>query len=197
MKYESKSAAKTAARRVLVALRQLLAAFPSYDMADATIGAYAMNLADLPIGILEAAITEVIQTEKRFPQIATIRAIAERLIDENSGVSMAEEAWNTALEFITAGGPRDGETCPELIWSVVKVLGGWEEMGRQPTADRVWRRKDFIRIYQAMQRRQHRPALGPVVRPRITGVRNEAMERIDVKGWLKLNGLEQPGKETT
>ena len=196
MKTEHREGAKSVAKRVLIALRQLLSAFPAYVMPKETIGAYTMNLADLPIGILEAAITEVIQTEKRFPQIATIRAIAERLVDENSGVAMAEEAWVTALQFITSGGPRHGETCPELIRSVVKVLGGWEEMGRQPTADRVWRRKDFIRIYQSLQRRQHRPALGPGEAPRITGVRTGEMERINAKGWLELNGLKQPGKET-
>lgn len=108
-------------------LARLARAFPRQPIPPETHAVYAHDLATVPTGLLEAAVTEVIRTEDWFPTLARLRAVcAERLLalpTETQALAQVEARirWGRDVGRET---PEEGAGRPPAVHPlVVEALG--------------------------------------------------------------------------
>ncbi len=138
-------------RRAAASAVALLAVTFDKDMSDEQIDIYINNLCDLEADKLHQAVQIVIQEERFFPAIATIRAAANHDPDQMS----AEEAWGFVCRRIQAEGRMAGTR--GLTDQTVKAIdscGGWVTLceSTNPIGDRI----AFVRSYASANQRAAR-----------------------------------------
>src|SRR5689334_3695070 len=85
---------------VTKALTVLAAAYPRFDLPEATIKIYQRLLADLEFDILKAATLQCATMCKFFPTVAEIREAAVEIEVMSIGIPSPTEAWGEVLNEI-------------------------------------------------------------------------------------------------
>lgn len=132
---------------IALEIARISAAFPDVRLTQQTVAVYIENLRDLPMAVIQLAVTEALLTSEFFPKIAKIRATAAALMTRDLNIPTAGEAWGEVLEKInTIGSMQDfGGIAAEdlgfshpLITKIVRELG-WQNlcMSTNQIADRA------------------------------------------------------------
>jgi hypothetical protein len=159
----------------------LAAAFPRFQMTPATIEAYYLILADMPQGLVKAAMLQLVGDDSPwFPSAGQIRAAAFRLVEEERGDKSGGEAWGEVMAAVGKYGyVRTPEFSDPLIGDCVSAVGGWLVLCTSPIDTIHTTRARFIQSYEILQDRQKRQErMLPAVR--------EVVKRLDVSNAPRL-----------
>jgi hypothetical protein len=130
----------------------LNSAYPRFTLEPETIEVYYQILSDLPLDLVKAAILQLITEDSPWcPSVGQIRSCAFDLLDRESGVPTAWDAWaEVTKRFGTHGHASLPEFSHPLIKSAVDGVGGWRElcMSTNAIADRA----RFVQETSATQR---------------------------------------------
>lgn len=129
-----------------VLIDELRHAFPRQELTAGTLTVYVRELADLPVGVVELTVRELIRTCVFFPTVAELRAAAaERMMalpDEHDALAQvhARQEW--------ARGSRLNDA-PELhpaVEEAVRAIGGWHAFRSADRPEIV--RAQFLKVYR-------------------------------------------------
>lgn len=129
-------------------------AYPRFTLEPETIEVYYQILSDLPLDLVKAAILQLITEDSPWcPAVGQIRSCAFDLLDRESGVPTAWDAWSEVCKRI---GDNGYVSVPEfthpLIKRTVDAVGGWLVlcMSENAVADRA----RFVQAYETFSRRE-------------------------------------------
>lgn len=129
-------------------------AYPRFTLEPETIEVYYQILGDLSLDLVKAAILQLISDDSPWcPAAGQVRGRAFDLLDRESGVSSAWDAWaEVTKRFGTHGHSRLPEFSHPLIKRAVDGVGGWRElcMSTNAVADRA----RFVQAYKALAKRE-------------------------------------------
>lgn len=141
----------------------LAAAFPAWPPSRETVAIYVESLVDLDYSDAAAATRDIIQTEDRFPPVATIR----RRIATRAGVlaPSAAQAWDEVNAQASDGGRRRSPmwTHPAVADTVRSI--GWYNLCATTNPETM--RSQFLRLYEDYRKTHDEHAiieLGPTIR---------------------------------
>lgn len=156
-------------------------AYPRFTLEPETIEVYYQILSDLPLDLVKAAILQLITEDSPWcPAVGQIRSCVFDLLDRESGVPTAWDAWAEVCKRIG----DTGHVCiPEfshlLIKQAVDGVGGWRElcMSENAIADRA----RFVQAYEALARRERiQSRMLPQVRE-VLELASRKMKRIEAE----------------
>ena len=128
--------------------------YPRFTLEPETIEVYYQILGDLSLDLVKAAILQLITEDSPWcPSVGQIRSRAFDLLDRESGVPSAWDAWaEVCRRFGTHGHSRLPEFSHPLIKRTVDGVGGWRElcMSTNAVADRA----RFVQAYEVMAKRE-------------------------------------------
>ena len=103
---------------------------------------------------IKKAVIRSIRELKFFPKISEIIEIIEGNIEDE-----AEIAWLILKEKVERHDGYMSVSFPEnpVIGSVVEALGGWITICDTPVGEEKWVKKEFIKLYPIMKRRNNHP----------------------------------------
>jgi len=127
---------------------QLIAALASnyrQEADEATLEAYRIGLADLPVERIETAVSRAIRECKSLPPAAGLRELAGELLP----IHRAVKAWEVFRKAVFAIGPYRSVVFDDpVLTATARNLGGWGQVIEQmETEGEKWVRKDFERVY--------------------------------------------------
>jgi len=132
----------------------LNSAYPRFTLEPETIEVYYQILSDLPLDLVEAAILQLITEDSPWcPSVGQIRSCAFDMLDRESGVPTAWDAWaEVTRRFGTHGHSRLPEFSHPLIKQAVDGVGGWRAlcMSENAIADRA----RFVQAYETLAKRE-------------------------------------------
>lgn len=161
------------AKRLVLALRKMAAAWPRTEFSETTIVVYAEALADLPVERVEAAIATLVRTSEWLPTVAKIRAeaaVSHRTFAEAEWLLVQAEVRRVGIdvggrEFI-AGGKRYrtvGATFVSPITAEAVATIGWRAICEADPASTAMR-ETFVRTWSKIaeaRRDENDRAIGP------------------------------------
>jgi hypothetical protein len=130
---------------IIKALTVLAAAYPKFELTNATIEIYVRLLTDLEFDLLKAATLHCASTKTFFPSVAEIRSAAVDLQTMVEGIPCAADAWQNVLSEISrVGSYGHPEFKHPLVSKTVRQLG-WRNLclSENMVADRA----RFLDIY--------------------------------------------------
>jgi hypothetical protein len=139
---------------IIKALTVLSAAYPRFELTDATVSIYVRLLADLDFELLKAATLQCATINTFFPSVAEIRAAAEELQAMAEGIPTEAEAWQNVLQQIgMVGSSGQPQFRHPLIEQVVRQFG-WRNlcMSENQIADRA----RFMDVFEKLLRDTNR-----------------------------------------
>jgi len=144
--------------------------YPRFVIEDRTIAAYSAILGDLDAELLKAATLVCGSTGTFFPAAAELRAAAFELIEHQSGLPTAPEAWAEVMNEVRRVGhtglPRWSNP---LIGRAVEAIGGWWQLctSENNVADRA----RFFESYNVLlERERYDQRMVPKVRELVANV---------------------------
>jgi hypothetical protein len=106
------------------ALRVLSAAYPRFELPEATISIYQRLLSDLDFDLLKAATLQCASMCTFFPTVAEIRNAAVEVITMSEGIPSASEAWGEIVRMMgTVGRGKYPQFSHPFIEQVVDDFG--------------------------------------------------------------------------
>lgn len=152
-------------------LRDLQAAFPRERITAETASLYARELADLPPGLLEQAVRDVIRTGTYFPTVAAIRQTAAEHALALPGEAAALAAIETRISWAVHSEGARPDVHP-LVAEALNQVGGYAAWR---TADKPGiLRSQFLAVYRDLRARAIRTFV--VGRALPAGVESKAIE---------------------
>lgn len=146
--------------RLAVAISELALATGGKEIDTPTVVVYAKRLAAYPPPAVLAAIDRLASSATFFPAVGEIiRAI------EGNAELRASEAWESALRTAARGGygpPRDGFVSADVA-RTVRLVGGWDAIGKAAPDRLAFIRRDFLAIFPEVEAKaatQAAPAVG-------------------------------------
>jgi hypothetical protein len=134
----------------------LLCAYPAARITPETIQVYAVALAELGEGPLQAAVLKCMRTCKFFPSIAEIMEAANEMVEVASGTKAKspDEAWNEVMKqmndaFIYR---KPVFSTPEIEKAALSM--GWIGLCETPTDQIGVARAQFLRLYESVCKRK-------------------------------------------
>lgn len=131
----------------------LAAAYPRFELQPATISAYHAVLSDLDLNLLKAATLHLAATSKWFPAASEIRQTAFELVERESGVPDASQAWRAVMREVSrVGHSQPPDFGHAAIGEAVEAVGGWRQLclSDNPVSERM----RFIQAYEMMLQRE-------------------------------------------
>lgn len=129
----------------------LLAAFPSSNLSDKQRrdrrDIYAVALKNLDPAVWEASVTTIIATNKWFPTLAEIFAVARTASGVPSRDEQAAEAFSLALAAVRRLDPLTSRPLFPVradVEHTVRRLGGWGRLALVENDSISWYRKEFV-----------------------------------------------------
>ena len=153
-------------------LRRLLLAYPEKRLDQSTLQVYQQELADIPLGLLEQAVTHHIHASPWFPHISDLRLAAQKLAGSQSFASLP----SPGVDFLALEAQQleDGYFhCAVFDFTAwEKLAAQLERVGRPHKAEELRQKARHIQeaeqAYQrgedyppAEVRRRYRDCLGP------------------------------------
>ena len=137
------------------ALAVLEDAYPRYTLEPRVVRTWYAILGDLDADLLKAAVLQIASENRPFlPAPGEVRQCAFNLVDQQSGVPTAWDAWAEVTRRF--GTHSDDRSLPDfshpLIRQAVDAVGGWRVlcMSTNAVADRA----RFVQAYEAMAKRE-------------------------------------------
>jgi len=132
-------------------------AYPRFTLEPETIEVYYQILSDLPLDLVKAAILQLITEDSPWcPAVGQIRSCAFDLLDRESGVPTAWDAWAEVCKRIGDHGNTCPPSLPEfshpLIQCTVDGVGGWLDLCM--SMNRIADRARFVQAYEALAKRE-------------------------------------------
>ena len=112
------------------------------EVREATIEAYAMGIADLPVESCGAAMQRLVRTSKWLPTIAEIRTLEAR--ERLPEIPTVDEAWGQAVAMMGNGWQT---TAGPYVRQAVNLLGRHDQVRE---AQLAWLRPRFYEIYERL-----------------------------------------------
>ena len=164
----------------------LTANWPTYTWNEATVAVYEECLSDLPDNVLEAATLSVIGSATFFPKIGELRGAALDIVLANEGLPSVLEAWQAVKHNVTASVRHQSWPHP-FVKKAIDMLGGLSEFGASEVEMEASWRKEFIRAYETLTKRQRDDA---IMLPSVRAVIQQLAEarRLGDGGPLELEG---------
>ncbi|MBA7589102.1 hypothetical protein ES708_31177 [subsurface metagenome] len=133
---------------------KMLEEYYNVKLTNANINIYWSRLRGYDDKTFKGIIIRCIDTLKFFPKIADIKEITEGNLEDE-----AEIAWLILKEKIES---HDGYVSVSflenpVIGSVVEALGGWIRICDTTIEEEKWVKKEFIKLYPIMKRRDNHP----------------------------------------
>ncbi|RMD57454.1 hypothetical protein D6833_13885 [Candidatus Parcubacteria bacterium] len=149
---------------ILNVLHKLALVYPQQEVPEETVEMYVRLLDDLPVDALRAAALQLATTSKWFPTVAEIREAAFALMEHQSGLPSAYEAWQEVMrQAFEVGHTGKPQFSHPAIMEAVKAIGGWRYvcMSTNQVADRA----RFVDAYeQLVQRARYKERMLPAVK---------------------------------
>lgn len=168
-------------QEIIKALTVLAAAYPRFELPQATVEIYTRLLVDLDFDTLKAATLHCATVHKFFPTVAEIRAAAVELQTMAEGIPSESEAWGEVVKQIQAvGSYGKPKFSHPLIEDVVRQLG-WINlcMSENQTADRARFMDAYSIAFQSSRRRaQMLPEVLDIVDHKLPG---DAIKQLSAK----------------
>ncbi|HHY95889.1 MAG TPA: hypothetical protein GX513_12915 [Firmicutes bacterium] len=148
----------------------ITAFYPDWKLTEATIEAWHEMLHDLEFDVVKTAIKRVISRKRFLPTVAEIREETANLLQPE--IMSGEEAWaivaNAVREYGYYREMDAREQMPALVEKAVKAIG-WDEicLSEEPGVVRA----HFMRLYEAMARREREEITLPADTKALPGVR--------------------------
>lgn len=127
--------------------------YPLTRLEPEHLDAYVAGSATIPLPLLERA-CELAQRKSPvyFPPLPLIAKAARKLAARE--VPTPNEAWEWVVAHLAdSGRSRDGSRY-ELAERAVGIMGGWDQLGQKPVAQRNWTRKEFLGVYRSLFARE-------------------------------------------
>lgn len=153
-------------------------AYPRFQLEGPTIEVYFQILSDLPPELLKATTLHLAATSKWFPAASEIRDAAFELVERQSGVPDATQAWEEVTRELGASGyMRAPQFSHPTINAAVNATGGWRNLCM--STNTVAERARYIQAYQMLVKRERAVTrMLPAVRDAVAKVAGQ----LDVKG---------------
>lgn len=147
--------------------------------------AYWQFLKDIPLADFRRAVGSAGRTLRWFPKPSELRDLAGARTIE----ATAAEAWGAVRAAIDKHDYTDSVDFGPLVNAVIRNLGGWQGLCAARLTDLdVWRRKEFLRVYEAFSSLDPQTLSGHPHRGELDG----QMVRIAIGGHLPPAQLEPP-----
>lgn len=134
------------ANRILADLRR---AFPRQEVEQETFALYLVELADVPLNVLEAAVHDLIRTQEFFPSIRAIRAASAELalaLPSPAG-ALAQVEARISWARTDAGG--EAPTVHPTVRQALDLIGGYASFRNADEGAPV--RGQFLRLYRELR----------------------------------------------
>lgn len=134
-------------------LAVLAATYPKFELTQPTIAAYHAVLGDIEADLLKAATLHLAATSKWFPTASEIRDTAFELVERQSGMPDAAQAWEAVMREIgKAGYYRTPDFGHPVIGKAVDAIGGFRNVCMSPNP--VAERARFLQAFETIIRRE-------------------------------------------
>ena len=140
-------------------LGMLSAAYPNFNMTEASARVYYSMLEDIEGNLLKASAVQCVRTSKWFPSVSELVQGSYELITDSQ--QTAEEAWGRVIkraskpESIYHDGVRyKPKPLDELTEKAVEAIGGWQAIRQSEMI--ASERKRFIDAYNGISQRVRR-----------------------------------------
>lgn len=142
---------ETKARYAVIS--KLALGYPSVRLEPEHLDVYVADTSTIPLPLLERACDLAARKSPVFfPSRPLIEKAARKLAARE--VPTPNEAWEWVVANLAdSGRGRDGSRY-ELADRAVGIMGGWDQLGQKPVAQRNWTRKEFLAVYRTLFARE-------------------------------------------
>lgn len=111
---------------------------------------YVEALMDLPADSVKCGVARLIKTRTFAGNLPTVAEIREASCDGEPLESRAAIAWDKLMYALHRHGTYQSIAFDDkIIYHIVSQWGGWLTIGDWPAEETHWKRKDFIKLYEA------------------------------------------------